>query len=99
MPAPFHLAIPVHDLGAARAFYGRMFGCPECRSSSEWVDFDFFGHQLVTHLDPTRRALHFNEVDGKDVPVPHFGVGMEWEDWQELGGGPRGSGARLVPEP
>jgi len=55
MAAPFHLAIPVHDLGAARAFYGRLFGCPEGRSSAEWVDFDFFGHQLVAHLDPTRR--------------------------------------------
>ena len=59
-------------------------GVPEGRSSGEWVDFDFFGHQLVTHLDPTRRALHFNEVDGKDVPVPHFGVVLEWEDWHEL---------------
>jgi uncharacterized protein len=99
MPAPFHLAIAVHDLAAARAFYGHLFGCPQGRSSGEWVDFDFFGHQLVTHLDPTRRALHFNEVDGKDVPVPHFGVVLDWEDWHELAARLRGSDTRFVIEP
>jgi uncharacterized protein len=81
---PFHLAIPVHDLAAARQFYGALFGCPEGRSSHEWVDFDFFGHQLVAHLDSTKRAVHHNEVDGKDVPVPHFGVVLEWGDWHRL---------------
>ena len=85
MPQPFHLAIPVHALGAARGFYGGLFGCPEGRSSDEWVDFDFFGHQVVAHLDPGRKQhVHHNEVDGHDVPVPHFGVvcngmpGMRW---------------------
>lgn len=82
---PFHLAIPVHDLAAARRFYGELFGCREGRSSPEWVDFDFFGHQLVAHHDPGRKpALHFNPVDGHDVPVPHFGVVLAWEDWQHL---------------
>ena len=110
MLSPFHLAIAVHDLAAARAFYGRLFGCPEGRSSGEWVDFDFFGHQLVTHLDPTRRALHFNDVDGKDVPVPHFGVAralgidyqsvvLDWEDWHELAARLRDSNTPFVIEP
>ena len=85
MPQPFHLAIPVHDLRAARAFYGELFGCAEGRSSDEWVDFDFFGHQLVAHLDPNKKKhVHHNEVDGHDVPVPHFGVVMEWDAWQAL---------------
>jgi len=85
MPAPFHLAIPVHDLGVAREFYGQLFGCAEGRSAPEWVDFDFFGHQLVAHLDPSKRvAAHFNSVDGKDVPVPHFGVVLGWDDWHRL---------------
>jgi extradiol dioxygenase family protein len=84
MLSPFHLAIPVHDLTAARQFYGILFGCPEGRSSSEWVDFDFFGHQLVAHLDPQRQGNHFNEVDGKHVPVPHFGVVLEWDQWHAL---------------
>ena len=66
---------------------------------AEWVDFDFFGHQLVAHLDPTRRALHFNEVDGKDVPVPHFGVVLEWDDWHELAARLRDGGTRFVIEP
>ena len=81
MPAPFHLAIPVHDLATAREFYGQRLGCPEGRSSEHWVDFDFFGHQLVAHLDSDRKPLHFNQVDGKDVPVPHFGVVLEWDQW------------------
>jgi len=62
-----------------------LFGCAEGRSSNEWVDFDFFGHQLVVHLDPARKQhVHHNEVDGHDVPVPHFGVVMEWGAWQAL---------------
>jgi extradiol dioxygenase family protein len=99
MLSPFHLAIPVHDLAAARNFYGGLFGCPEGRSSQEWVDFDFFGHQLVAHLDPTRRHLHFNEVDGKDVPVPHFGIVLPWQTWESLAERLRAGGARFVIEP
>ena len=82
---PFHLAIPVHDLAAAREFYGQLLGCPEGRSAASWVDFNFFGHQLVAHLDPSRRPrVHHNVVDGHDVPVPHFGVVLEWSKWHEL---------------
>ena len=83
---PFHLAVPVRDLTAARRFYGELLGCPEGRSSEDWVDFDFFGHQLVAHLDHQGRAgtpLH-NPVDGKDVPVPHIGIVREWEAWHRL---------------
>ena len=82
---PFHLAFPVHDLEAARAFYGGLLGCPEGRSSDEWIDFDFFGHQIVAHLD---RAMaprrHVNAVDGHDVPVPHFGAVLALEEWHKL---------------
>jgi extradiol dioxygenase family protein len=100
MPQPFHLAIPVHDLAAAREFYGGLFGCAEGRSSDEWVDFDFFGHQVVAHLDPTKRKhVHHNEVDGKDVPVPHFGVVMEWSAWQSLAERLRTRGTRFEIEP
>jgi len=99
MLSPFHLAIPVHDLVAARKFYGELFACPEGRSSHEWVDFDFFGHQLVAHLDPGKQRLHFNSVDGKDVPVPHFGVVLEWNAWHALAERLRSGGARFVLEP
>ena len=82
---PFHLAFPVHDLAAARAFYGRVLGCPEGRSSEAWVDFDLFGHQIVAHLDPAARAVAVeNAVDGHDVPVPHFGVVLKPADWRAL---------------
>ncbi|HEX8655811.1 MAG TPA: VOC family protein [Allosphingosinicella sp.] len=82
---PFHLAFPVHDLAAARAFYGGLLGCPEGRSAERWIDFDFFGHQIVAHLDPEMRprASH-NPVDGHDVPVPHFGAVLAMEQWRAL---------------
>lgn len=86
MLSPFHLAIPVYDLEAARAFYGGLFGCPEGRSADDWVDFDFFGHQLVCHFDPERRGgtgLR-NEVDRDQVPVPHFGIVLDMADWEKL---------------
>lgn len=81
----FHLAFPVHDLDEARAFYGEVLGCPEGRSSAEWVDFDFFGHQIVAHLTPssdTREGT--NEVDGKQVPVRHFGVILTPSEFKEI---------------
>ena len=82
---PFHLAFPVHDLAAARAFYGGLLGCPEGRGSDHWIDFDLRGHQIVAHLDPAARPAGVtNPVDGHDVPVPHFGVVLEWGDWHEL---------------
>jgi extradiol dioxygenase family protein len=102
MPAPFHLAVPVHDLAAARAFYGELFGCAEGRSDAQWVDFDFFGHQLVAHLDPSRLAApppHANDVDGHAVPVPHFGVVLEWAQWHALAARLRAAGVRFVIEP
>ena len=84
---PFHLAVPVHDLAAARDFYGRRMGCAEGRSSPAWIDFDFFGHQLVAHLDPAKpphEAGFRNDVDGHDVPIPHFGIVLGWDRWQAL---------------
>jgi uncharacterized protein len=71
---PFHLAFPVHDLAAARLFYGTVLGCEEGRSSPHWIDFNFFGHQLVTHLSLTAHEQRSSDVDGHNVPVPHFGV-------------------------
>ncbi len=82
---PFHLAFPVHDLGAARAFYGGLLDCREGRSSDHWIDFDLYGHQIVAHLsDAARPADATNPVDGHDVPVPHFGVVLTMADWQAL---------------
>lgn len=80
---PFHLAFPVHDLAAARAFYGGLIGCREGRSSDRWVDFDLYGHQIVAHLAPMS-ARTTNPVDGKAVPVPHFGLVLPWEEWHRL---------------
>jgi extradiol dioxygenase family protein len=100
MPQPFHLAIAVHDLTAARRFYGELFGCPEGRSSEEWVDFDFFGHQVVAHLDPACHPhVHHNEVDGHDVPVPHFGVVLPWDVWHTLAERLRSQHTRFEIEP
>ena len=82
---PFHLAFPVHDLAATRRFYGALLGCREGRSSETWVDFDFFGHQIVAHLAPTRSDdAAINRVDGHGVPVPHFGAVLAMEDWRAL---------------
>ena len=82
---PFHLAFPVHDLAQARAFYGGLLGCAEGRSSAEWIDFDFFGHQIVAHLAPARSAdAATNHVDGHGVPVPHFGVVLTMAAWRGL---------------
>jgi extradiol dioxygenase family protein len=82
---PFHLAFPVHDLAAARAFYGGLLGCAEGRSSDQWVDFDFHGHQIVAHLvaDAKARAAS-NPVDGHAVPVPHFGLVLDMGAWEKL---------------
>ena len=82
--APFHLAFPVHDLAAARGFYGGVLGCPEGRSSADWVDFDFFGHQIVAHLAPAETGeVATNAVDDHGVPVRHFGVVLSMERWQD----------------
>jgi extradiol dioxygenase family protein len=84
---PFHLAFPVDNLEAARKFCGETMGCPEGRSSDEWIDFDFYGHQIVAHLAPgavAAAAQAANAVDGHDVPVPHFGIVLTLEDWHAL---------------
>ncbi|PWQ92498.1 glyoxalase [Leucothrix pacifica] len=86
---PFHLAIPVRNIEESREFYGGLLGFSEGRSSDEWIDWNFYGHQLVTHLNPNlgadgKVANHYNGVDGKGVPVPHFGVVLTLEDWQSL---------------
>jgi uncharacterized protein len=97
---PFHLAFPVHDLAATRAFYGGLLGCGEGRSSDQWIDFDLRGHQIVAHLDPTARPpAHTNPVDGHDVPVPHFGVVLEWDDWHALADRLTAAGIRFGIEP
>ena len=86
---PFHLAIPVRDIAEARDFYGNKMGFAEGRSTNEWIDFNMFGHQVVTHLNPSIgkdgkvQSIH-NYVDGHGVPVPHFGVVLEFEDWEKL---------------
>ena len=82
---PFHLAMPVHDLALARKFYGEIMGCAEGRSSDHWIDYDLYGHQFVAHLNAEMKPdLHENAVDGHQVPVPHFGVVLDWADWQAL---------------
>ena len=84
MPHPFHLALHVHDLAAARAFYGGILGCAEGRSTDRWVDYDFFGHQLSLHLGPPAAAGESGEVDGTAVPIPHFGVVLPLGEWRAL---------------
>ena len=96
---PFHLAFPVTSLEAARAFYGELLGCPEGRSAEDWVDFDFFGHQLVAHRAPDTTRLQHNAVDGDAVPVPHFGVVLDMDDWQALADRLRAAGTEFVIEP
>ncbi|MCR2833574.1 VOC family protein [Parerythrobacter lacustris] len=83
-PRPFHLAFPVHDLDRARHFWGEIMGCPEGRHSERWIDFDFCGHQIVAHLAPDSGDRTSNPVDGKEVPVPHFGIILEMDDWKAL---------------
>lgn len=82
---PFHLAFPVDDLAAARRFYGGLLQCPEGRSAGDWVDFDLYGHQIVAHLAPNSgRVRASNDVDGENVPVPHFGIVLPIGEWKAL---------------
>lgn len=96
----FHLAFPVRDLAEARAFYGGLLGCPEGRSSDAWIDFDFYGHQIVAHLSPDE-AGHRNTsaVDGEDVPVRHFGAILTLPQWEEMAQKLKAAGTRFVIEP
>ena len=97
---PFHLAFPVNDLDAARAFYRDVLGCREGRSADRWIDFDFFGHQIVAHLDEAAgRRGAANQVDGHDVPVPHFGVVLTMADWRALADRVRDAGIAFGIEP
>jgi len=97
---PFHLAFPVASLAQARAFYGELLGCPEGRSSESWVDFDFHGHQIVAHLAPEElRASAAHDVDGDDVPVRHFGLVLDMDQWHALAEKLRAAGTRFVIEP
>jgi hypothetical protein len=102
--ALFHLAFPVHDLASARQFYGHVIGCAEGRSSDAWVDFNFYGHQLVAHLAPEECSVPAskgasNAVDGHDVPVRHFGAIIALDEWQALADRLRDAGIDFVIEP
>jgi extradiol dioxygenase family protein len=97
---PFHLAIPVKDIKETRAFYRDILDCKEGRSSDSWVDFDFFGHQLVIHkVEHAEQKKEHNPVDGHEVPVPHFGVILDWKAFHELADRLRGQGIEFIIEP
>jgi extradiol dioxygenase family protein len=97
---PFHLAFPVTSLAEARAFYGDLLGCPEGRSSDAWIDFDFYGHQIVAHLAPDEaRRAPTSAVDGDAVPVRHFGVVLSIEEWDALASKLRARGVQFLIEP
>lgn len=97
---PFHCAFTVHDLAAAERFYGELLGCAEGRRAATWIDYDFFGHQLSLHLDPAKRAERFeNPVDGKQVPLPHFGVVLDMDAWDALAARLRAANTAFVIEP
>jgi len=96
----FHLAFPVHDLDAARGFYGGVLGCVEGRSSECWIDFDLYGHQIVTHLAPDSAGVKAtNHVDADHVPVPHFGIILPMDEWRALADKLTASGVKFVIEP
>jgi len=98
--APFHLAVPVNDLDKSQSFYGSLLGCQQGRSASHWIDWNFFGHQLVTHLvSEMPGSPGGNQVDGKAVPVPHFGVVLKWSDWQDLASKLRAANVDFIIEP
>jgi extradiol dioxygenase family protein len=98
--ALFHLAFPVRDLSEARAFYGELLGCAEGRSSPNWIDFDFYGHQIVAHLSPDECGhRNTSEVDGEDVPVRHFGAVLTMADWDHLAAKLRAANTRFLIEP
>ena len=97
---PFHLAIPVNNIPVCRKFYKEILGCKEGRSSDHWVDFDLFGHQLVIHYkEKSSKEIHTNSVDGKNVPVPHFGVVLEWDTFHKFSGDLMKKGVEFIIEP
>jgi extradiol dioxygenase family protein len=96
----FHLAFPVHDLDAAREFYGDVLECEEGRSSESWIDFNLYGHQIVTHLAPNIAGTKStNHVDADNVPVPHFGIVLPMDDWKELSEKLTTKGVEFIIEP
>lgn len=98
--SPFHVAFPVHDLALARQFYGETLGCPEGRSSDDWIDFNFYGHQIVAHLAPGETGLaQRNAVDGHGVPVRHFGIVLPMAAWEEAAQRLKAKGIEFVIEP
>jgi extradiol dioxygenase family protein len=100
MMSPFHLAFPVDDLAKTRSFYGELLGCPEGRSSEEWIDFNFYGHQIVAHLAPSECGLgQRNAVDGHGVPVRHFGIVLPLADWNAMSDRLRAAGIKFIIEP
>lgn len=95
----FHLAIPVDDLDRAAHFYGEVLGCPRGRSDTTWIDWDLAGHQLVTHLHAGAGVAATNPVDDHDVPVPHFGLLLDVDDFARLADRLRAAGTDFVIEP
>ncbi len=98
-PPPFHLAFPVVDLAATRAFFTGTLGCRIGREGERWIDFDFFGHQISAHLTDTMPRVATNEVDGKPVPVSHFGLVLDWQTWHALAERLRQQGVEFLIEP
>jgi uncharacterized protein len=99
---PFHVAVPVYDLEEARKFYSEVLGCLQGRTDKLWTDFNLYGHQFVIHYKPKPEGViehHTNAVDGHDVPVPHFGVVLEWDEWQKLADRLKKHGVKFVIEP
>ena len=97
---PFHIAIPVHNLDACRTFYRNILNCEEGRSSDHWVDFNLFGHQLVIHYkQKSEEKLHTNAVDGKNVPVSHYGVVLPWDTFREFAEDLKNKGIQFIIEP
>ena len=99
---PFHVAVPVYDLEEARTFYREVLGCSEGRTDTHWTDFNLYGHQFVIHYKPRPEGTtehHTNPVDGHDVPVPHFGVVLEWDEWEKLAERLKKHGVKFIIEP
>jgi len=99
---PFHVAVPVYDIGEARKFYREVLGCGEGRTDELWTDFDLYGHQFVIHYKPKPKNIeehHTNPVDGHDVPVPHYGVVLEWDEFEMLAKRLKAHGVKFVIEP
>ena len=97
---PFHLAFPVHELGEAKTFYTKIIGCSLGRSSKKWIEFNMFGHQVVAHLSPEEaQRSNVTNVDGKNVPVRHFGIVLEWDQWHIFADELWGKGVKFLIEP